>query len=384
MEGGRGELQVPVRVLWLTKGLGRGGTERLLVGSVRHLDRSRYDVEVAYVLPWKDAFVADLEAAGVRVHCLGRGRSGRLAWPRRLQRLVRDRGYGIVHTHMPQPAVVVRLLPVGRRPGPILVHTEHNLWSRYRPLTRVANRATYGRNQAVLAVSASVAASIVPLALPRSWAPPPVEVVIHGVDTGTVMRGPAARAAARRRLGLDPDELVLANVGNFTAKKDHQGLLVALSQLVAVYPRLRLVLVGAGPLESSLRTAVDRLHLGRHVLFAGSRDDVLEILAAFDVFVLNSRFEGLPIALVEAMAAGLPCVATSVGGIPEVLDHEVEGFLVPHDDPANLAAAVGKLLDDATLRVEMGERAARRAEGLQLDGAVARLQVIYRTLLTGS
>lgn len=383
MEGGKGELRLPVRVLWLTKGLGRGGTERLLVGSVGHLDR-RFEVEVAYVLPWKGAFVADLENAGVVVHCLGRGRSGRLVWPIRLRRLMQDRGYAIVHTHMPQPAVVARLLPTWPAPAPVLVHTEHNLWSRYRPLTRVANSLTYRRNRAVVAVSASVAESIRPRGLPWSGAPPPVEVIVHGVDAGSVRRGPAARSAARRRLGLEPDELALVSVANFTAKKDQQGLLVAVSQLVATHPRLRLVLVGSGPLEPSLRSAVDRLQLARHVLFAGSRDDVLELLVGFDAFVLNSRFEGLPIALVEAMAAGLPVVATNVGGTPEVVDHGVEGFLVPPGDPGTLAVTLAKLLDDPTLRAEMGARAARRAAGLQLSAAVIHLQGIYDRLLVGS
>ncbi|MFD0573657.1 glycosyltransferase [Kitasatospora gansuensis] len=100
-----------IRVLWLTKGLGRGGAEQLLVNCARHADRERYEIEVAYVLPWKDALVPALEAAGVTVHCLG-GAPGRL-WPWRLARLLARRRYHLVHSHMPIPAAAARLLTLG-------------------------------------------------------------------------------------------------------------------------------------------------------------------------------------------------------------------------------------------------------------------------------
>src|SRR5688500_4946270 len=100
----------------LTKGLGRGGTERLLVGAARHLDRARFRLEVAYLLPWKDAFVAEIEATGTPVHCFDAPRRSDLLWLRSLRRLVRDRDIGIVHTHMPLPAAAARLALPGLRP----------------------------------------------------------------------------------------------------------------------------------------------------------------------------------------------------------------------------------------------------------------------------
>ncbi|WP_157875754.1 glycosyltransferase, partial [Streptacidiphilus griseoplanus] len=168
------------RVLWLAKGLGRGGAEQLLVNCARQLDRDRYEVDVAYVLPWKDALVPALEAAGARVHCLGGtpGTPGRPdpRWPLRLRRLAVERGYALVHTHMPVPAVAARLLVRG--PGlrrVRLVHTEHNMWERYRTATRWANAATYGRNDAVIAVSQAVADTVTRRG-PGGW----LTVVHHG------------------------------------------------------------------------------------------------------------------------------------------------------------------------------------------------------------
>lgn len=367
----------PARVLSVTKGLGRGGTERLLVGALRHIDRTRFDVEVAYLLPSKDALVAEIEGQGVPVHCLGAGRAGRLAWIPRLQSLVRAGRFDVVHTHMPSPAVAARLM-LWSRP-PVLVHTEHNVWERYRWATHWANALTYGRNDLVLAVSQGVAASINSSRLRRHL--PPVEVLIHGIDIDGVRRSNGTRRSARAVLGLPEDSQVIGTVGNFTAKKDQATLLRAFALLASKRPQLHLVMLGSGPLEDKLRAQAGDLGLGHRVTWAGSRDDVLELLAAFDVFVLSSQHEGLSIALLEALATGVPCVATGVGGTPEVLEDGKGGFLVPPGQPDRLAAAVGKLVDDPELRAEFGRRAAGIGRQYCLEGAVARLQDAYDEVL---
>ncbi|MFK0195519.1 glycosyltransferase [Kitasatospora sp. NPDC090308] len=355
------------KVLWLAKGLGRGGAEQLLVNCVRHADRERYQIEVAYVLPHKDALVPALAAAGVPVHCLG-GAPGR-RWPLRLRRLLAERRYDLVHTHMPVPAVAARLLrPAGPRPR--LVHTEHNLWERYRLPTRWANALTYRRNDAVIAVSHAVAAGV-----GRRRAGEWLSVVHHGPDLGGAPSGPAARRAARERLGLPPEALVVGTVGNLTAKKDQATLLAAFAMLRGREPDARLVLVGSGPLEAELRARA-----GDGVLFAGTRADVPELLPGWDVFCLSSRQEGLPVALMEAMASGLPSVVTGVGGVPEILDDGVEGRLVPPGDPAALAAALGELTGPGA-RERMGAAARRRAESFDVAGAQRAVERVYARVL---
>src|SRR5581483_2249061 len=175
------------------------------------------------------ALVPALEEAGVRVHCLGcsPGTPGRPdpRWPLRLRRLAAERGYRLVHTHMPVPAVAARLLV----PGVRLVHTEHNLWERYRPATRWANAATYRRNDAVIAVSRAVADTVVRRrrAAGADW----LTVVHHGPDLSGAATGPQAREAARRLLGLPADAVVVGTVGNLTAKKDQRTLLAAHARL---------------------------------------------------------------------------------------------------------------------------------------------------------
>lgn len=374
------------KVLWLTKGLGRGGAERLLVSAAKRLEGGRFDVQVAYVLPHKDAHVAELEAAGVATHCLGHanGRrreaaamgSGGLGWVPRLRRLLRRERFDLIHTHSPVAAAAARL--VAPRGTPLL-HTEHNQWPRYRRLTRAANALTLPRNQRVLAVSDGVAASI-DLVPPLRRATPPVETLIHGIAPEDVISGAEAAAAARRTLGIPADDLVVGSVGNLTPKKDQATLLEAVARLPAPLHPVWVVILGDGPERDALRQRAHELRLGARTLLPGSRDDVPALLPALDVFALPSLHEGLSIALVEALAAGVPAVASRVGGIPEVLTDEA-GLLVPPRDPEALSAALATLLGDPAQRRRLGKGAAQRARDFSIDPAVERMVTVYDEVL---
>jgi glycosyltransferase involved in cell wall biosynthesis len=363
------------RILWLAKGLGRGGAERLLVSLAKRLDRSFFELEVAYVLPWKDALVPELEQLGVPVHCLGGSGAFDMRWLPRLRRLVRRRRFDLVHTHTPSVAVGARTL---RRPP--IVHTEHNTWERYRALTRWGNRLTYPRNAAVIAVSDAVARSIRPAPFARTW--PPVHVIHHGAELSACQpTTPETRARARTALGVREDAVVIGNVGNFTPKKDHRTLLEAMALATSKNHEIQLVLVGSGPHEGAVRDDVRSLELNDRVLFAGSRDDVAALLPAFDVFALSSRYEGLPIALLEAMATGVPCVATSVGGVPEVVDNGNEGLLVPAGDSSAMADALLTLVRAPHQRTAMGARAALTASQFDVAEAARSSEAVYRLAL---
>ena len=368
----------------MAKGLGRGGMERLLVDTVGHFDATRVVVEVAYMLPWKDALVGELEALGVKTHCLGARHTTDPRWVLALRRLLRSRAYDLVHTHSPVPAAAVRVLLRGQTTA--VVHTEHNVWPRYGRLTRWCNAATYRRNRLVIAVSDGVAASIDVPALLGRGAVPPVEVVVQGVNTGQVRQGDAARKEGRNRLGLvggNEGDLVVGTVGNLTTKKNHALLLEAFADLRRSAPHVRLVVVGSGPLDDPLKAQAERLGIADATAFLGSRDDVLELLPGFDVFALSSEHEGLPIALLEAMATGLPSVATEVGGIPEVLQHGVQGLLVDSGDAAGLTAALAKLVGDPDLRAALGQSARQRASAFDIAPVAARTLDLYERVLGG-
>lgn len=366
-------------VLWLLKGLDRGGAERLVTTMAPKLDRSRYRVEVAYLLSQQDGFVADIEAAGITTHCLGARGTMDPRWPGRLRQLLSQRRFPLVHTHSPLPASLARIL---RPRDTRLVHTEHNVWPSYRWVTRAANAATYSRNAAVISVSDGVTASIEPPLWVRSDRMPGVETLLHGVNPEAAPRGDGARATARAQLGLPEPVPVVGSVGNLTPKKDHAGLLMSLESLRRRVPDVVLLLIGQGPLEGELRSIAADKGLSEHVRFLGSRADVPELLPAFDVFVLGSRFEGLPIALLEAMAAEVVCVATSVGGIPEAIESGRNGYLVPPGQPDALADAVAEVLLDPALRHAMAVAGRERVcAHFSIDRAVRRVEEIYEHVL---
>lgn len=363
------------RVLWVAKGLGRGGAEKLLVTGAAHLDHARFEVEVAYLLPWKDQLVLDLTSRGLRVHCLQQEGPADLRWVPRLRRLVHEGRFDIVHTHMPVPAVAARLVSGKVR----LVHTEHNVWQRYRRPTYWANALTFRRNAAVIAVSDAVAQSMRPGLLPRP--PATTEVLLHGVEHGALRSGPAARSAARTALGLPAEAPVIGTVANFTPKKDQRTLLAAFAEVRRAHPEARLVMIGSGPLEEVLRQQVRSLGLGDAVLMPGSRDDVLDLLPAFDVFTLSSLHEGLSIALIEALGSGVPAVCTRVGGVHEALRDGVDGLLVPAASAHALAEALARLLDDPGLRARYAANAVEGARRFDIGVAVERIEEIYDEVL---
>ena len=172
----------------------------------------------------------------------------------------------------------------------------------------------------------------------------------------------ADRAAVRAALGLDQDSRIVLTVARYTEQKDHRTLLDAIPAILAFEPRARFVWVGTGPLQDLLMDAVRRQGLDRYVLFLGQRDDVPELMGAADIFALPSRFEGLPLVVLEAMAAGVPVVATRVCGTAEAVRHRVTGLLVEPGRPAELAAALVAVLGNPAWGAQLGERGRIRAQ----------------------
>jgi glycosyltransferase involved in cell wall biosynthesis len=364
------------RILHLIKGLGRGGAEQLLKSAARYLDRDRFDFEIAYVLAYKDALVSELEEAGMKVHCLHGGSSP--GWLPRLRRLVLERHIDLVHSHSPLVAACARAALLGTGVG--RVYTEHNVWECYHPATYWANLLTFPRSQHVFAVSDHVRDSIrYPLPL-RFLRMPPVESLYHGLDPEAVT-GWQTSDGVRAELGIPEDAPVFGAVANFREKKGHKYLIEATALVLREIPEARLVLVGQGPLEGELRRQVREMNLDGAVIFTGQRGDAPRVAASFDVFALGSVHEGLAIALIEAMAMGVPAVVTSAGGLPEVVQHGKQGFIVEPREPRQLADSIVSLLTNPALRREMGEQARKRAAAFDIRTAVRRVEEVYAELL---
>jgi glycosyltransferase involved in cell wall biosynthesis len=365
------------KVLLLIKGLGRGGAEQLLLSAAPHFDRSRFRYEVAYLLPWKDSLVRELEGAGLRVRCLDGARGP--GWISRLGGLVRDGGFDLVHAHSPVAAIGARIR-LGGTGRPRLVYTEHNVWERYHRATYWGNLATFHRNDYVISVSEHVTASIRYPAAARALPMPPVETRYHGIDPEAVATN-AGSDGVREELRIPRSAPVVGMVANFKPGKGHGAFVDAAALVRRAVPDARFVLVGRGPLEPEVRQRVGGLGVEESFVFAGYREDALRVMRAFDVMAVPSVYDGLSIALLEAMSLGVPTVLTRVGGNPEAVEDGEQGFVVPPADSDALAAGIVALLGDADLRRRLGAASKRRAAHFDIRPTVRRTEEIYEELL---
>jgi glycosyltransferase involved in cell wall biosynthesis len=302
--------------------------------------------------------------------------------PWRISRLLGRYNVDLVQAHQYTPFFYALCARMVYRRAPILF-TEHGRHQPDYPRRKriLANRLLLGRRDRVVAVGEAVRQALI---VNEGLPPGRVEVVYNGIDTCTFGRDEARREPVRRELGLDRDNFVILQVARLDYLKDHATAVHTMSRVVAKVPRARLVLVGQGPEETTIRTLVEREGLEDKVLFLGLRQDVARLLQAADVFLLTSISEGIPLTLIEAMAAGLPIVCTNVGGTSEVVGDGETGYLAPAKDEERLAACLAKLANDPGLRQHLGTAGQQRArEVFDEPQMAARYAEVYRGMLHG-
>jgi glycosyltransferase involved in cell wall biosynthesis len=369
------------RVLVLIKGLGRGGAEQLVVHLMRHRDRERFDYEVAYILEAQDTLVPELEEAGVTVHSLGARSNRDLAWTRRLRALLRDGNFDIVHSHLPYAAVFSRLVAVSlpRRQRPVLVNTEHSPWNKAALVLRAMNRATIGLDDRLLAVSEAGRRSM-PRALQRR-----TQLVVHGIDPGPVRAAMQEREVLRRdvreEFGLLPGELLALTLAHLRPTKAYDVFLQTARLTEERSVPVRYVAAGDGILRDELEAQHARLGLGDRFRFVGERTDVPRLLAGADFFVLPSRQEGLPVAIMEATCAGVPLIVTAVNELPLLFTDGVNALIVPPEDAEALADAVATMAGDAALRQRLARGSLSRGDLFDVTRTVREVEAVYDDVL---
>lgn len=357
-----------LRALWVYKVFDVGGAERLLLELEPWL-RPDVDVVPVAVETGTGEMARRYEVAELDPRTLGAAGEWDLRWVGRLRALVRRLRPDVVHFHAPYPAGVGRLGLLGS--GVPIVVTEHNLWSHYHPATRALNAATYQLDAASIAVSEGVRDGQRRSALGR-WATEGTLTVANGIDAERV------RADADMAQTSTLAHPAYGTVGHLRRAKGIDVLLRASLLIRERLPDARGIVVGVGEDERALRRL--RQELGAdQVDFLGFRDDARALTGALDVFVVASREEGLPLAMLEAMALGRPVVATTAGGIPEVIAHGENGILVPIDDPSALASAVTDLLGSPEEAARLGEAGRRTVEERFSSRETARRYVeVYR------
>ncbi|MDP2307728.1 MAG: glycosyltransferase [Pseudomonadota bacterium] len=344
-----------MRIVQLVPSLDVGGAERIVGLLARELARLGHTVTVISLFDPVGSWIEEeLRAAGMPLHFLGKRPGLDLRMVPRLRRLLGDLRPDILHTHL---HTLKYALPAwsGTRAGAV-VHTVHNLAEHEVELTgRLVHHIAFRCGVEPVAIGDAVAAS-----LRRVYRITPRHTIPNGIPVADYLAPAGARERVRAALAIPGDTPAFLTVGRLERQKDHAGLLAAFA-LPALRARgARLLLVGDGPERPALQEQARALGLGDRVAFLGVRTDVPHLLAAADVFVLASRWEGNPLVVMEAMAAGLPVVATSVGCVPELVSDR-SGALVSSGDVPALAAAMEALAANPIRARELGAFGARVA-----------------------
>ena len=354
------------------------GVSRLFSWWFPRYDPVRFDVSLCG-LKHPEPATEWLGGQGIPVHHLRRGRFD----PRILGDLVslaRERGARILHVHGYAAADFGRL--AARAVGAKLVLHEHFADPGMPAYQAVADRLLSGRTDGAIAVSRSTREFLV---RQRFVPEDRVRLIWNGAPLEEFAPVPRARALrVRRQLGLADDALVVGTIGRLNAQKGHRFLLDAAARLLPRRPRTRVLVAGDGDLMEELRGQAATLGIAGQVVFAGHRTDVPDLLGALDVFCISSLYEGTPLALFEAMAAGKAIVSTSVDGCREVLEDGVTGLLVSPADAAALAEGLDRVLGDEALRASLGRRALAASSRYDVRACVEAMQAFYDDLLHGS
>jgi len=370
-------LRVVVRSLVVVDSLEVGGAERHVVDLAVALRRKGHGVTVACSATGGLSNLLDGANVPVRV-LLDRLAKRRVSvtYARGLRRLVREQRFDLVHAHIYASAAASALATVGT--GVPLVVTEHTEGAWQGRHARLVSRLIYRRARSVIAVSSPIRGHL----LQRYGVPPEKISFIPNAVIPASGREPGTTSTL-------PDERregpLVGVVARLQPEKGVANFLKAAARVSAACPVARFLVVGDGPLREELLRLADRLGLRERVRFLGHRADARELVGLLDVLVVPSLTEGTPLIVLEAMAAGVPVVASDVGGIPDQVRHAREGLLVPPDDTIALGEALLGLLRDPDRARRLGEAGRRRA-GSEFSHAVMmrKIEAVYEAVLAGT
>ena len=377
-----------LRVLHIITRLDRGGSSENTLLTVAGLDKERYVVTLASGPSTEDIGPTQVKAQHGGVVFLQVPHLRRAICPlddmvamMELYRLVRQGRYEVVHTHTSKGGVLGRI--VARLAGvPIIVHTPHgHVFHGYygklvsRLFIRIERWAA-GFTDRIITLTERGARDHVDYGV----APPSRFTVIHSGVEFPALDSPSRESGRREALGIGSSDFVYGTVGRLEPIKGHSVLIEAFARVVQELSNAKLLMIGDGELRQELEGLARGLNVSPRVIFAGWREDVGELLRLMDVFVLPSHNEGMGKALVEAMHAGLPSIASNVGGIPEVVEDDKQGVLVAPGSSESLAREMIVLAQNCDKRRRLGAASSEKARRFSEVEMVTKIEELYETL----
>ncbi len=367
-----------VPILHIIKSLGRGGAEMLLPETLSKHDKLKYDFHYIYFIPWKHQMVESIQKEGGKVTCLSATNNLKILFKaKEIARYVKKHNIRLIHCHLPWAGIVGRI--VGKLTGIPVVYTEHNKWERYHKLTYYINKLSFSNQERVIAVSEDVANSIKKYHRSKK---PVIQVVSNGINTEKYASPHISTRDIRKELNISPETIVITITCVFRKQKRLDIWLEIARALHERHPKTYFLIVGDGVLKKEIHQKAQSLQMQDYLHFAGLQAETRPYLQATNIFMMSSEFEGLPIALLEAMSMGCMPACTAAGGIPELVKDNANGVLVPVDHPMELVNRLSSVLEDVAQMKTMAASARQTViQSYSMQKMVRELETIYTDLI---
>lgn len=363
-----------IKILHIIKSLGRGGAEMLLPETLKQHHQDQFEFHYIYFLPWKNQLVESIENAGGKVTCFSAKNNVQLILQfSNIVKYCKENQIQLIHAHLPWAGFLSRLvyklikIPV--------IYTEHNLQERYHFITKYINKWTFNFQTLAIGVSNDVTLSIQKNIQPSIAC----KTVLNGVNTQSFVRKNGEdRMTIRKQFGIPENAIVVGTVAVFRFQKRLDKWMEIMKIAIDKNPNIYGIVIGAGVLEEEIKAKYSELNLESKVFFAGLQSQVKPYYEAMDIFMMCSSFEGLPIALLEAMSMNCAIVSTNAGGIKEVIRNEIDGLMVDVDDWQQLSTSILELAKNPAKRTHLQSKARNRVEAsFSLEVMIQELETLY-------
>ncbi len=362
-----------MRILHILPNFGPGGAERLVVNLMETTNKERFEVAAVSLFPETGTILEkEIREKGLKVYFLNKhlGPDPRMVY--KLYRIFKEYKPNILHTH--RYVLRYALLPALLCRIPVKIHTVHS----------IAEKEVDGIGK-VIHWFAFHLGGVVPVSISQQVANTVKDLYGKNIHTPVIYNGIPTNHFVNNSHRLTQrinKNLILIHIGRFATPKNHHLLIESFSIAVKEHPNMELWLVGDGPLRPEIEKLVKEKELENKVKFLGVRSDILQLLSESDVFILPSDWEGVPLTVLEAMATGKPVIATTVGGVSELVEDGRTGILVPPKDPKALAQAILRLAKDPAMRESMGKEGQKRAiEKFDIKQTARQYEELYLKLL---
>ncbi|RAI85599.1 glycosyltransferase [Algoriphagus yeomjeoni] len=367
-----------IKVLHLIKSLGRGGAEKLIPETALVHDQNKFNFHCLYFYHQENNIIDELENAGIQVHLIPSGNLGLFFQVQRVRNFIIEHQFDIIHAHLPWAGIMAR--SVGNTLKIPIVYTEHNTWERYNKLSYWGNRISFKRQDVAIAVSNEVALS---MRLNSIWDPYQrggrmnLKVIQNGVNTEMFVRMSDVRCPMPE-LSIPKDAKIIGIVAVFRDQKRLWLWVEVAVRILEECPEAHFLLVGDGEWRERIEEQIKKSGKEAHFHLVGVQKEVIPYLSIMDIYMSSSEFEGLPIAMLEAMSCEVPVVATRAGGIGEVIQHGVQGYLTEIEDWAKMASYAVELIRNPVLQNQMAKAARDRViKDFSMKRMVGELEEVY-------